>query len=481
MSRSLETLLTLINGSRDAIRPSIQTFPPLNVEQIAAELAVDERARMQGADGKPPADAGAPDSEELAIAEEIERRARKAAEEYRAALELYESRIRDAIISTELRVEVESSGEGAVSDFSLRAVNDANHLAALEHEAKGRDAEYVAFRDKHRLERMPRIVSGRERLFRGVVIAIFVILESMLNGLFFAEGSEAGLVGGVIQAFTLSLLNIGAAVLFALYGMRLLIYRNFAVKLVGVCALLLYVVWLFGLNLLTAHFRDDFIASAGDVSALLLWQNFVRAPFALADAQSWLLAFLGVGFSLSALISAAGLDDRYLFYGDIGRAREDAFKRFNDEKTLSLEGFMQRRDEAVEQMTQVIAALRRQEYDKRLAIDGRNRLHRDFTAYLDHLAAAHQRLITRYREANEEARGGEGVPAYFRQPPARLPCLDPPPPLAAVPELDDDARDAAIERMRHFIKEVNAEMTRYGAAYRFADLAPREEIVDAAA
>src|SRR5690606_9079236 len=178
---------------------------------------------------------------------------------------------------------------------------------------------------------------------------------------------------------------------------------------------------------------------AGDVSALLLWQNFVRAPFALADAQSWLLAFLGVGFSLSALISAAGLDDRYLFYGEIGRARDDAFKRFNDEKTIALEGFMQRRDEAVEQMTQVIAALRRQEYDKRLAIDGRNRLHRDFLAYLDHLAAAHQRLVTQYREANEEARSGP-PPAYFREPPARLPSLQAPPPLAVVPELDEDAR-----------------------------------------
>src|SRR5690606_30824412 len=111
------------------------------------------------------------------------------------------------------------------------------------------------------------------------------------------------------------------------------------------------------------------------------------------------------------------------------------------EKTLALEGFMERRDEAVEQMTQVIAVLRRQEYDKRLAIEGRNRLHRDFLAYLDHLAAAHQRLVTRYREANEEARSGN-VPAYFRRPPERLPCLQPPPPLATVPELDDDARDA---------------------------------------
>jgi len=480
MPRSLETILTLINGSREALLPSIQTFPPLNVEQIAQELAIDVRARQQGADGKPPEDAEGPDSEELAIGEEIERRARKAAEEYRTALELYESRIRDAIISSELRVEVESAGEGAVSDFSIRAVNDANHLAELEHEAKGRDEECVAFRRKHRLERMPKIVSARERVFRGVVIAIFIMLESILNGLFFAEGSEAGLVGGVVQAFTLSLLNVGAAVLFAIYGMRLLIYRHFAVRIVGVLALLLYVVWLFGLNLAVAHFRDAYIASAGAVAAPALWQNVFDAPFALQDAQSWLLALLGVGFSLSGLIGASGLDDRYLFYGEIGRAREEAFKRFNDEKTLALEGFMERRDEAVEQMTQVIAALRRQEYDKRLAIDGRNRLHRDFLAYLDHLAAAHQRLVARYREANEEARSGT-VPAYFRRPPERLPCLQPPPPLAPVPELDDDARDAAVERMQHFIKEVNGEMTRYGAAYRLAEPAPREEQLHAAA
>ena len=137
MPRSLQTLLTVINGTRDAIRPSIQSFPPLNVEQLAAELSIDARARAQGADGKPREDAEAPDSDELAIGEEIERRARKAAEEYRAALELYDSRIRDAIISSELRVEVESAGESAVSDFSIRAVNDANHLATLERRGEG--------------------------------------------------------------------------------------------------------------------------------------------------------------------------------------------------------------------------------------------------------------------------------------------------------------------------------------------------------
>ena len=191
------------------------------------------RGRKQGAEGKPREDAESPDSEELGIGEEIERRARQAAEEYRASLELYESRIRDAIISSELRVEVESAGERAVSDFSIRAVNDANHLATLEHEAKGRDSEYRSFRSKHRLERLPKIVSPRERFFRGTIIAIFIVLESVLNGLFFAEGSEAGLIGGFVQAVVLSILNIGAAILFAIYGLRLLIYRKLTVKAVG--------------------------------------------------------------------------------------------------------------------------------------------------------------------------------------------------------------------------------------------------------
>ena len=87
MPKPLQSVLTLINGTRDAIKPSIQTFPPLDVEQLAAELSIDERGRKQGAEGKPREDAETPDSEELGIGEEIERRARQAAEEYRESLE----------------------------------------------------------------------------------------------------------------------------------------------------------------------------------------------------------------------------------------------------------------------------------------------------------------------------------------------------------------------------------------------------------
>ena len=61
------------------------------------------------------------------------------------------------------------------------------------------------------------------------------------------------------------------------------------------------------------------------------------------------------------------------------------------------------------------------------------------------------------------------MPRYFRESPRRFAFLEAPP-LATVPELDTDAREAAVERMRHFIKEVNSEMSKYGAAYRFDDM-----------
>lgn len=475
MPNPLQNLLTTINGTRGALRPAIQAFPALNVDQLAAELSIDDRAARQAAAGKPTPDAPGPDSEEFAIREEIERHARKAAEEYRVALDLYDSRIRDAVVSSALGVEVESAGESAVSDFSMRAVDDANHLAVLDGEAKGRDSEYASFRRRHGLERLPKIVTTRDRVFRGIVIAIFVTLESVLNGLFFAEGSESGLVGGVTQALVLSMLNVGAAILFAVYGLPLLVHRRLRVKAAGVCALLVYLVWLFGLNLVIAHFRDHFVASAGAVSADALWENFVNAPWRLSDAQSWLLALLGIGFSICALISASGLDDLYMSYGGVGRAREQARRHFNDEKTAALEGFMARRDEAVEQMMQIIAGLERQEHDKELAIDGRNRLHRDFCAHLEHLAAAYQRLVMRYREANEKART-TAPPAYFDEVPGRPPFLEAPPP-AELPQPDDEARNEAIERMKHFIKEVNRRMTEHGARYREPDPPHAEGVV----
>jgi hypothetical protein len=105
-------------------------------------------------------------------------------------------------------------------------------------------------------------------------------------------------------------------------------------------------------------------------------------------------------------------------------------------------------------MTAVIEAMRTSEYDLRLATEGRERLHQNYVAYLDHLAGAYQQLVRRYREANQAVRT-TADPGYFHSWPAR-PAFLGTSPLPPLPELATDARSAVIERMEYYIGKVNA-------------------------
>jgi len=472
MEGSLKGLLARLKESRDGQLPSTQSFPPLDVDQVARALAVDARGAENGRVCLPAQHETHPDSVELEILADTEKRYRKALEEYRAELATYETRIRDAAASSDFRVEIESAGQNALADFQAFAINNRNHLVLVQTEARGSHDEYQQFRARNRLTHLPRLVGERTRVLRWIIIAIFFLLEAVLNGMFFAEGSEAGLVGGVLQAAVLSLLNVGAAILFATYGLPALVHRRIDVKLVGLGLLIAYVAWFLALNLLIAHFRDAFIASAGNVRMDALWAHIVAQPFGLADAKSWMLAVLGVGLSLGTMISAAGLDDVYWGYGEVGRRRARTAARYAREQETGLIAIQERRDDATEDMRQIIHELRQREYDRQLAVNGRVRLHREFCTYVDHLAVSYERLIVRYREQNRGARGSCQPPEFFKTRPAR-PAFLHAHELEQLPGSDDQARVVAVDRMEHFIQAVNAEFAnsvkQYDTTHAFAD------------
>jgi hypothetical protein len=472
MEGPLKALLARLKESRDGQLPSTQSFPPLDVEQIARALAVDSRGAENGRVSLPGAQDTQPDSVELDILAEIEKRYRKALEEYRTELATYETRIRDAAASSDFRVEIESAGQNALADFQAFAINNRNHLVVVQAEARGSHDEYQQFRARNALVRLPRLVSDPARALRWIVIAIVFLLESILNGMFFAEGSQAGLVGGVLQAAVLSLLNLGGAVLFATYGLPALLHRRVGVKLMGALMLIAYVAWWFALNLLIAHFRDAYVANAGNVQMDALWAHIVSHPFSLADAKSWMLCVMGMGLSLGTMISAAGLDDVYWGYGELGRRHARTAQRYAHEQEAGLIAIQQRRDDATEDMRQIIQELRRREYDRQLAVNGRARLHREFCVYVDHLAVSYERLVVRYREQNKCQRGSGEPPEFFKTRPAR-PAFLHVYELEQLPGSDDQVRVVAVDRMEHFIQAVNAEFAssvkQYDTTHAFAE------------
>jgi hypothetical protein len=476
MPKPFSDLVTEFWGSRDGVLPSIQTFPPLDLEQIAKELKLDERAKEAALKNLPPAGGDHEDTAELDVRAEIERRARKAGEDYSAAKDLYEARIRRALVSVNQRIAIEAAGENALADFGVQVTDELNFLQAPRNEFRERDQEFERFRRLNSLYRLPISVPPARRVVGYLLLVLFVLVEAILNGVFFATGSEGGLIGGVVQALGLSLVNIAPAVLYAVFGFPLLHHCLLRVRFLGMLATAAYLAWALGVNLVIAHFRDLYIASAGRIDMVELWANLSTAPLRLQDPNSWLLALLGLGLGIVAAIDTAALADPYPRFGAIGRRRDLAAQAYVHAKNACLTGLQTTRDGAVADMTTVLSAMNNAEYELTLAVSGRTNLYRNFRAYLDHLADAHARLVRQYRETNTQART-DAPPPRFASAPQRPEFLSVGP-LEEMPELARDERAKVLERMEHFIKAVNAKYEE--AVQRFESLSettgPREPL-----
>jgi hypothetical protein len=453
MPKSVRELVAATMGKPAGALPDIRTFPPLDVDQIARELRLDERAEKAAMAGQPASDADGPDSAELDVLGKIESCARKAREDYLSQRDIYEERIQRLAITPDLQVQIEAAGSNALVDFKAEVIHDQNQLHTLLRSVGSRESEFREFRERHCITRLPKHIATGQRTFALMLLIVFILLESILNGMFFAEGSEAGLIGGVVQALVLSLLNVGVAALYAVYGLPLLYHRRRGVKLIGGLVTLLFGVWLGGLNLAIGHFRDLFIAGAGKVQMAELLNHLTGAPLLLGDAKSAILVLLGIALGLLAVIDVAAIRDLYPGYGAIGREREHAIDHYAEENARSLAAMMQLRDQTVDDLSSAIELIRGSQFEIQQAIDGRTRLHHNLRAYFEHLAVVHERLVQRYRESNRRVRRGE-APLYFRSPPARPSFVDPPA-LSSLAAHELDARAEVIARIDYYIKAIN--------------------------
>jgi len=453
MPKSVRELVAANMGKPERALPDTQTFPPLDVDQIARDLRLEDRAEKAAMAGQPAPDADGPDSAELDVLGKIESCARKACEDYLSQRDLYEGRIQKSAVTPDLQVQIEAAGSSALADFKAEVINDQNQLHTLLRSVGSREDEFTEFRERHCLTRLPKNISKGERTFALMLLVVFVLLESILNGMFFAEGSEAGLIGGIVQALVLSVLNVGMAALYAVYGLPLLFHRRGGVKVIGTLVTLLFALWLGGLNLAIGHFRDLFIAGAGKVQMATLLNHLTTAPLLLGDAKSAILVLLGIALGLLAVIDVAATHDLYPGYGSVGRERQQAVDHYAEENAKSLAAMMQLRDHTVDDLSSAIELIRGSQLQMQQAIEGRTRLHHNLRSYFEHLAVVHERLIQRYRECNRRVRRGE-APLYFRSPPARPSFVDPPV-LSPVAAYELDARDEVVTRIDYYIKAIN--------------------------
>lgn len=471
MSTGLADIVKSLGGSREGVLPSARVFPRVDVDQIAAELRLAAKGQSDGQANLPSPTSSSEPAAESDIRAEIDQRAARALEDYRVQLDLYNGRIKRGIIVAELRTSIEAAGERALSDFRIQATDDLSHLDPFVRELRARQKEFDDFRQAHQLKRLPRPVTGST--VRWMVILLLVLLESLLNGLFFAEGSVTGLIGGVSQAVVLSLFNVGLGVSYARVGIPYFHHRNWTLNVWAIIATASYLVVTVALNLAIGHYRDLFVQNEGAVSLPTLTTRLTSETFNLADTRSLILVVLGMTFSALAVIDALGLDDLYPGYGKVGRLKDDAIATYADHRTRCLTDLEARRDKAIGEMSEIIEDVKAKEHDVQLALSGRTRLHQEYVSYLDHLSHCHVRLVQRYREANLRARSAP-APVAFNDPSVPPPSVQPPPPLVEV-AVDRDSMAHVVERMEYFIKAISQEYDSQAARYK-----PVNQLVDSA-
>jgi hypothetical protein len=460
----------LINGlkrEQHDYRPSLEVFPGLNVDKLAADMGLAAAGAERGAREEPASDTAVLDDVEAKIVERIEAERNAAHGVLLDELRTYRERL--AGLDFEGRFgTIRQAAPAAVTEFRAEAAQGRDELHSLRRHLRDLEVESDEFRRRHRLKRTARAASGGSLTLKIGVLLILFVFEVFLNGFFLAKGSELGYLGGAAEALTFALMNVGVSFLIAAVGVRELNHRNWLRKLLGLFALVLYAAFALSLNLALAHYREVSGLLVADAGHAVL-TRLQTAPLAVADVKSWLFFGLGILCSLIAFADAFLVFDPYPGYGPLEKRRAAAHAAYIQRKNDLIAQLLEIRDEAIEILEEANRdlSIRRSEHDA--ILEGRGRLVRLFAAHQTHLERCANTLLAVYREADKRARKTP-PPARFSAPLAleRIAVEDELPEKAAREDLRRSIAESQALLIEQ-VKAIHAEFERAFASYREID------------
>lgn len=172
------------------------------------------------------------------------------------------------------------------------------------------------------------------------ILAGLVLFEGLANAYFFSTGSDLGLLGGWLQAITVSFTNVIAA--FFLIGFLCLRHLMNPKKLwffiPAAIGLPIAIAAIVILNLSAAHYRDMLELNAAtlalggaDVTGAILapLPQVFENPFGLQTLEAYLLLILGLTFGAIAAFKGRTFDDAIPGYGVVQRNAERSARELN--------------------------------------------------------------------------------------------------------------------------------------------------------
>ena len=180
----------------------------LNSDQIIKELDVDEKAQKDAKNLIPPPDATTPTSHERELIRFFKNLASKEKNHIKDAVSSYKAQMSETFHS---RIIEDLNGLPKVLEMHNNNSRHENEqeFVKLGREVDNRESTVKKFATTNGLKREPRPQNNPLQVT--FWITAIVLLETALNATFFSVGSDRGLLGGAIQAFVISFLNVMGA------------------------------------------------------------------------------------------------------------------------------------------------------------------------------------------------------------------------------------------------------------------------------
>jgi len=209
----------------------------------------------------------------------------------------------------------------------------------------------VQFKEEHGIDHAAHYPESKV-YFWGLLFIIF-ILESMANAYFYAKGSDLGWLGGILQAFLISIANMTLSFGIGLVSLRYMLHHKSKIKkFLGALSGVVLIVLIGFLHLLTAHYRELLLENPDSTVQNVILQTW-NHPFQIAEIDSFILII--IGFFITALVIYKGYhyDDPYPGHGKRDRAYHNAKNAITSTRTLLFKDFEDKKKALLDQMNKL--------------------------------------------------------------------------------------------------------------------------------
>lgn len=374
-------------------------FPSIKVNDIAKQTNLIERAKSDGQNDHPPSSSKTLTEAEISVIDRVLDIRKKGLENYERNQQAYKGRI--SRIQT-IRTAVKAKASTVVGDFQAEVKAYRGGMVEVVKDVKEWNADLNAFREKHQIHRP----AFKKPYFASVatLVLVSVMAETILNGYLFAQRNALGLLGGILIALLVSIVNVAFSGLSGHFA-KLIAHRNWFLKSTGIAIIGLWGAATFFYNLAVAHFRDA-VESLGEwaEAAETSLQSLTTTPFELSSIESWLLMAWGILIALTVFLKFVFQGEYYLGYQRIDQNLRHSLREYESQLDNALASLKERKEAAIEDLQDVNDEVTSAVGDAIDALQGQGEIQSHLKDFLTECDTKLNLLLQLYRDANASAR-----------------------------------------------------------------------------